>query len=46
MAMPVGSMVKKFRSEFEAAIEAAAETAPGPIDEAPADTLTVATGVA
>jgi NADH-quinone oxidoreductase subunit F len=46
MAMPVGSMVKKFRGEFEAAIASAAEAAPGPIDEAPADALTVPTGVA
>jgi NADH-quinone oxidoreductase subunit F len=45
MAMPVGAMVKKFRGEFEAAIEAAAEAAPRPIDEAPADALTVPTGV-
>ncbi len=34
MAMPVGSMVRKFRGEFEAAIEAAREAAPGPLDEA------------
>jgi NADH-quinone oxidoreductase subunit F len=33
MAMPVGSMVKKFRGEFEQAIEAAREAAPGPLDE-------------
>jgi NADH-quinone oxidoreductase subunit F len=46
MAMPVGSMVKKFRGEFEAAIASAAEAAPRPIDEAPADALTVPTGVA
>jgi NADH-quinone oxidoreductase subunit F len=46
MAMPVGSMVKKFRGEFEAAIESAAEVAAHPIDEAPADALTVPTGVA
>jgi NADH-quinone oxidoreductase subunit F len=31
MAMPVGSMVKKFRSEFEAAIESAREEAPAPL---------------
>src|ERR671936_363101 len=37
MAMPVGSMVKKFRGELEAAIASAAEAAPGPIDEAPLD---------
>jgi NADH-quinone oxidoreductase subunit F len=46
MAMPVGSMVKKFRGEFEAAIEAGGEAAPRPIDEAPADALTVPTAVA
>jgi NADH-quinone oxidoreductase subunit F len=33
MAMPVGSMVKKFRGEFERAIEAARESAPGPLDK-------------
>jgi NADH-quinone oxidoreductase subunit F len=33
MAMPVGSMVEKFRDEFERAIEAARATAPGPLDE-------------
>jgi len=33
MAMPVGSMIEKFRGEFEAAIEAARQTAPGPLDE-------------
>jgi NADH-quinone oxidoreductase subunit F len=33
MAMPVGSMVQKFRGEFEQAIEAAREAAPGPLDE-------------
>jgi NADH-quinone oxidoreductase subunit F len=37
MAMPVGSMVKKFRSEFEDAIKAARAAAPGPIDVADAD---------
>ena len=31
MAMPVGSMVKKFRSEFEQAIETAREQAPPPL---------------
>jgi len=46
MAMPVGSMVKKFRGEFDAAIEAAAEAAPRPIDVAGDDALTVPTGVA
>ena len=46
MAMPVGSMVKKFRGEFEGAIESAAEAARRPLDEAPADALTVPTGVA
>jgi NADH-quinone oxidoreductase subunit F len=33
MAMPVGSMVQKFRGEFEAAIEAAREAAPRPLDD-------------
>jgi NADH-quinone oxidoreductase subunit F len=32
MAMPVGSMVAKFRSEFEEAIERAREGAPAPLD--------------
>jgi NADH-quinone oxidoreductase subunit F len=35
MAMPVGSMVKKFRGEFELAIEEARSAAPGPLDEPP-----------
>jgi NADH-quinone oxidoreductase subunit F len=33
MAMPVGSMVKKFRNEFDAAVESAREQAPGPLDD-------------
>ena len=33
MAMPVGSMVKKFRAEFEAAVASAREDAPGPLDD-------------
>jgi NADH-quinone oxidoreductase subunit F len=33
MAMPVGSMVRRFRGEFEQAIEAAREAAPGPLDD-------------
>jgi NADH-quinone oxidoreductase subunit F len=33
MAMPVGSMVKRFRGEFEAAIAAARDEAAGPLDE-------------
>jgi NADH-quinone oxidoreductase subunit F len=37
MAMPVGSMVAKFRDEFEAAIEAGRAAAPRPLDEAPTD---------
>ena len=32
MAMPVGSMVRKFRDEFEEAIERAREAGPAPID--------------
>ncbi|MGI9557671.1 MAG: NADH-quinone oxidoreductase subunit NuoF [Solirubrobacterales bacterium] len=34
MAMPVGSMVAKFRSEFEEAIEAGRAAAPAPLEEA------------
>jgi NADH-quinone oxidoreductase subunit F len=45
MAMPVGAMVKKFRGEFEAAIEAAREAPPGPVDEPPADVPPIPTGV-
>jgi NADH-quinone oxidoreductase subunit F len=37
MAMPVGSMVAKFRDEFEAAIEAARERGPGELDQSPID---------
>jgi NADH-quinone oxidoreductase subunit F len=37
MAMPVGSMVKKFREEFEQVIAEARDAAPGPIDVAGAD---------
>jgi NADH-quinone oxidoreductase subunit F len=37
MAMPVGSMVKKFRGEFEAAIESARAEAPAPLDVSVAD---------
>jgi NADH-quinone oxidoreductase subunit F len=37
MAMPVGSMVRKFRSEFEDAIERARETQPGELDASPVD---------
>jgi NADH-quinone oxidoreductase subunit F len=33
MAMPVGSMVKRYREEFDAAIASARETAPGPLDD-------------
>ncbi len=35
MAMPVGSMVAKFRDEFEEAIEAGRAAAPSPLDEEP-----------
>jgi NADH-quinone oxidoreductase subunit F len=45
MAMPVGAMVKKFRGEFEAAIEASREALPGPVDEPPADVPPIPTGV-
>lgn len=34
MAMPVGSMVKRFRSEFEEAIERGREAAPPPLEDA------------
>jgi NADH-quinone oxidoreductase subunit F len=37
MAMPVGSMVAKFRDEFERAIEQAREAAPAPLDVSGAD---------
>jgi NADH-quinone oxidoreductase subunit F len=45
MAMPVGAMVRKFRGEFEAAVEAAREAPPGPVDEPPADVPPIPTGV-
>jgi NADH-quinone oxidoreductase subunit F len=38
MAMPVGSMVAKFRQEFEAAMTQARDAARGPLDEARIDT--------
>src|SRR5688572_5642160 len=44
MAMPVGSMVAKFRSEFEDAIARARDAAPGPIDVAGADEPPVVLG--
>ena len=44
MAMPIGAMVKKFRSEFEETIRRAREAAPGPIDVAGADEPPVALG--
>ena len=44
MAMPVGAMVKKFRSEFEAAIEAAREAPGHEVDEPPADVPSIPTG--
>jgi NADH-quinone oxidoreductase subunit F len=37
MAMPVGSMVAKFRDEFEAAIEAARVSGAGELDHSPID---------
>ncbi len=37
MAMPVGAMVKKFRGEFEAAIEAARQPGAGELDSHPDD---------
>ena len=46
MALPVASMVNKFRGEFEAAIEAARATGPGPLDHSPLDRpLTTGAGV-
>jgi hypothetical protein len=36
MAMPVGSMVKRWRGEFEEAIARAREAAPAPLDVEPA----------
>ncbi len=33
MAMPVGSMVKRYRDEFDAAIESARQAGPGPLDD-------------
>jgi NADH-quinone oxidoreductase subunit F len=44
MAMPVGSMVKKFRGEFEAAIEAGRATVPRPLDESATDAAPVPLG--
>jgi NADH-quinone oxidoreductase subunit F len=34
MAMPVGSMVRRWRSEFDAVIASAREAAPAPLDSA------------
>ena len=46
MAMPVGSMVAKFRDEFEAAIEAARVSGAGELDRSPIDRpLTTGAGV-
>ncbi len=44
MAMPVGSMVAKFREEFEAAIDAGRAAAPRPLDESPTDVRPVPLG--
>src|SRR3954452_11372814 len=46
MAMPVGSMVKRFRGEFEAAIKAGGAAAPRPLDESPPDVKPVPLGAA
>jgi NADH-quinone oxidoreductase subunit F len=46
MAMPVGAMVKKFRGEFEEAIEAARQAPAHPHDERFEDTPPVPTGIA
>jgi NADH-quinone oxidoreductase subunit F len=45
MAMPVGSMVEKFRDDFEAAIEAGRAAAPRPLDESPSDAAPISLGV-
>jgi hypothetical protein len=44
MAMPVGSMVKRWRSEFEDAIEAGRAAAPAPLDVEPAIATPVGIG--
>jgi NADH-quinone oxidoreductase subunit F len=44
MAMPVGSMVHKFRDEFEAAIEAGRAASPRPLDESATDSRPVPLG--
>jgi NADH-quinone oxidoreductase subunit F len=44
MAMPVGSMVRRWRAEFEEAIARARETAPAPLDLEPARNTPVAVG--
>jgi NADH-quinone oxidoreductase subunit F len=44
MAMPVGSMVKRFRGEFEAHIERARAAGPAPLQMQPADLPPVAVG--
>jgi NADH-quinone oxidoreductase subunit F len=44
MAMPVGSMVQKFRDEFEAAIEAGRAAAPRPLDQSPTDAAPIPLG--
>ncbi len=46
MAMPVGSMVEKFRGEFEAAIEAGRAAAPRPLDESATDAAPLELGAA
>jgi NADH-quinone oxidoreductase subunit F len=45
MAMPVGSMVAKFRDEFEAAIEGGRAAAPRPLDESATDASPTPLGV-
>jgi NADH-quinone oxidoreductase subunit F len=44
MAMPVASMVAKFRDEFKAAIDAGRAAAPRPLDESPTDAAPVPLG--
>ena len=45
MAMPVGSMVRRFRAEFEEAIAQARAASAGPLGTAPADETPVPLGV-
>jgi NADH-quinone oxidoreductase subunit F len=44
MAMPVASMVKRWRGEFEETIARAREASPGPLDEEPAIAIPIGAG--